>query len=66
MFHDDYNVVEPFSQSEFAVHNDRELRNLDAGRDSDCVECPDCGKMVRIRDGDTFVTCRNCGCEFDA
>jgi len=28
---DDYNPVEPFSQDEFVAHNDRELRNLDAG-----------------------------------
>ena len=31
--YDGYNPVEPFSQDEFIVHNDRELRNLDAGRD---------------------------------
>ena len=60
---DDYDPTEPFSQDEFVSHNDRELRNLDAGRDSDRAECPDCGKMVRIRDGGVAV-CRNCGCEF--
>lgn len=67
-FMDDHNPVEPFSAAEFAVHNDRQLRNLDAGRDSDDpdrVECPDCGKMVRVRD-EGLVTCRNCGCEFEA
>ena len=32
-FENDYNPVEPFSQDEFVAHNDRELRNLDAGRE---------------------------------
>jgi len=32
-FFDDYDPTEPFSQDEFIVHNDRELKNIDAGRD---------------------------------
>jgi len=32
-FDDDHNPVEPFSGDEFVSHNDRELKNLDAGRD---------------------------------
>jgi hypothetical protein len=30
---DEYDPMEPFSQDEFVVHNDRELKNIDAGRD---------------------------------
>ena len=32
-FDDGYNPIEPFSEDEFVAHNDKELRNLDAGRD---------------------------------
>jgi len=35
-FGDEHNPVEPFSEDEFVTHNDRELKNLDAGRDSHC------------------------------
>ena len=65
---DDYNPVEPFSEAEFVVHNNRQLRNLDAGRDSDdpdSVECPDYGSMVRICEGDEVAVCKKCGCDFD-
>ena len=34
-FFDEYDPTEPFSEDEFIVHNDRELRNIDAGRDAD-------------------------------
>ena len=32
-FDGDYDPTEPFSQDEFVAHNDRELKNLDEGRD---------------------------------
>jgi len=32
-FFDEYDPTEPFSQDEFIVHNDRELKSIDAGRD---------------------------------
>ena len=70
MFDDDsgdYNPVEPFSRDEFAVHDDDELDDLDAGRDCDVCDrepCPHCGTMVRFRDDDEFGLCRKCGEEF--
>jgi ribosomal protein S26 len=69
--YDDFDITEPFSEAEFVVHNDRELRNLDAGRnewdngDDDRVECPHCGNMVKIREDDAYVHCRECGEEFE-
>ena len=69
-YFDDFNPVEPFSMGEFVTHNNRELRNLDAGRnewddDPDRVRCPDCGHMVGICEGDEVAICRKCGCDFD-
>jgi len=61
---DFYNPVEPFSRDEFTTYNDRELRNLDAGRDSDYDECPECGEELHIRDGAEYVRCRECGGRF--
>ena len=64
-FENDYNPVEPFSQDEFVVHNDRELRNLDAGRDDrNEADCPHCGNVVRFRIDAESVRCRNCGKRF--
>ena len=66
-FFDDFSPTEPFSQAEFVVHNNRQLNNLDAGRndnDPDRVKCPDCGSMVGIPEDNVFATCRNCGYEF--
>jgi len=64
MFDDDYDYdpTEPFSEDEFVTYNDRELRNLDAGRNADCasVPCPCCGRMVRI----DSARCRSCGMEY--
>jgi len=34
-FFDEFDPTEPFSPDEFVFHNDRELRNLDAGREED-------------------------------
>jgi len=34
-FFDDYDPTEPFSQDEFLTYTRRELRNLDAGRETD-------------------------------
>ena len=69
---DDYNPVEPFSRDEFSVHNDRELRNLDAGRDDgddgdedyDDLDCPRCGSAVRAHVNSQFAHCRKCGNKF--
>ena len=64
-FEERYNPVEPFSRDEFAVHNDRELRNIDAGREDYCHEsCPRCGNTLRFRDSAVKVRCRNCGSKF--
>ena len=75
-FEDGYNPVEPFSQDEFVVHNDRELRNLDAGRedwddgdedddeDYDDLDCPRCGNVVRCHVDAKFARCRKCGNQF--
>ena len=41
LFDDEYNPIEPFSRDEFVTHNNRELRNLDAGRDSHDNGWPD-------------------------
>ena len=70
MFYDDdfdgYDPTEPFSQAEFVVHSDRELRNLDAGGacgnyyHKPCV----CGDTPIYRDGDDYATCPNCGREY--
>ena len=70
-----YNPIEPFSQDEFIVHNDRELRNLDAGRgewddgddddgDYDDLDCPRCGHAVRAHVHAQFARCRRCGNQF--
>jgi len=62
---DDYNPIEPFSQDEFIVHNNRELRNLDAGRNEwDDLDCPNCGDAVRSPANAPFAECRSCGTEF--
>ena len=73
-FEDAPNPVEPFSQDEFAVHNDRELRNLDAGRDDgddggededyDDLDCPRCGSEVRAHIDSPLAHCRKCGNKF--
>jgi len=74
-FENDYNPVEPFSQDEFVAHNDRELRNLDAGRedwdggedddeDYDDLDCPRCGNAVRCHVDAKFARCRKCGNQF--
>ena len=65
MFDDDYDPIEPFSQDEFIVHNNRELRNLDAGRDDwDDLDCPNCSSEVKSRPDAPFARCRECGTEF--
>ena len=67
-FEDGYNPVEPFSQDEFVAHNNRELRNLDAGRDADDdydrEPCPDCGATLKFHTNSTSVRCRHCGSKF--
>jgi len=69
-FHDDsyehgYDPVEPGSCDEFATYNDRELKRLDAGKNSDDYdECPECGEELHIRDGAEYVRCRECGGRF--
>jgi len=65
---DSYNPVEPFSQDEFAVHDDDELEELDAGGDPDVLvteQCPNCGTVIVFDEDDEKVECQNCGCEFD-
>ena len=66
--YDDYDPTEPFSQDEFVTHNNRELRNLDAGKnendDYDYLRCPMCGNTVRCRPNAPFARCRECGTEF--
>ena len=66
--YDDYDPTETFSDDEFVVHNNRELRNLDAGRDdSDDYEelsCPHCGNVVLCHVHAPFVQCRKCGTKF--
>ena len=73
-----YNPVEPFSQDEFIAHNDRELRNLDAGRDDwddgdddedddedwFSTPCPRCNNMVDFKDSAEFARCKKCGNKF--
>jgi len=66
-----YNPIEPFSQDEFIAHNDREIRNLDAGRgewdddeDYDDLDCPRCGNAVRCHVNAQFARCRRCGNQF--
>lgn len=72
---DGYNPVEPFSQDEFVSHNNRELRNLDAGRedfddgddydeDIEDFDCPQCGSAVRCHVNAPFARCRKCGTKF--
>ena len=66
-FENGYNPTEPFSRDEFATHNDRELDDLDAGRDPDRYDyysCPQCGASLKIRDDADKVRCRNCGGKF--
>ena len=63
--YDEHDWTEPFSQAEFVAHNDRELRNLDAGREEwDDLDCPMCGSEVRCRPNAPFARCRECGTEF--
>ena len=79
MFDDDYDEhdwTEPFSPAEFVAHNDRELRNLDAGRgewddgdeddgeDYDDLDCPRCGNAVRCHVHAQTARCRKCGTQF--
>ena len=62
-----YDPTEPFSGDEFTTHSDRELDDLDAGRNCDdyyCETCPDCGNTLRFRAGAVMVHCRNCGGKF--
>ena len=63
-----YNPVEPFSQDEFVTYNNRDLRNLDAGRNENDdyarEPCPDCGMMLKFHTYATSVRCRNCGGKF--
>ena len=62
---DDYDPTEPFSQDEFVVHNNRELRNLDAGGNEwDDLDCPMCGNAVRSPANAPFARCQECGTEF--
>jgi DNA-directed RNA polymerase subunit RPC12/RpoP len=74
---DGFNPVEPFSRDEYAVHNDRELRNLDAGRDDwddgddddedeeyEEFDCPRCGSEVRCPVGVPLARCKKCGNKF--
>jgi len=63
--YDEHDWTEPFSAAEFVAHNDRELRNLDAGREEwDDLDCPMCGSEVRCRPNAPFARCRECGTEF--
>ena len=74
--YDDYDPTEPFSQDEFIVQNNRELRNLDAGREEDDdgdedddedyedFDCPQCGHAVRCHVDAPFARCRKCGTKF--
>jgi len=62
---DDYDPTEPFSQDEFVAHNNRELRNIDAGRNEwEDLRCPMCGSAVRSPANAPFARCRECGTEF--
>ena len=63
-FEKKYNPVKPFSQSEFSVHNDDELEDIDAGRDYYRQPCPKCGASLKIRDDAAKVRCSNCGVKF--
>ena len=62
---DDYDPTEPFSQDEFVVHNNRELRNIDAGGNEwEELRCPMCGNTVRCPANAPFARCQECGTEF--
>ena len=65
---DGFDPTEPFSEDEFIVYNNRELKALDAGRDPDALRrtrCPDCGAAVVFDVDDDEVECDDCGCEFE-